>query len=245
MDPMTEPLRRRMLTLLLGEALCLPARPASATRPVLPLFVGTGRSAQASSMLTWLAAQMDVEWDFRPTPWLRAQKLAAAGEGLMYGLSRTAQREKELLFSLPVWSNHTWAIVRDGAQAEIRRYADLSGQFVCWARGSSYGDLFTAAGLGRMRGIESADDDGALSMVGAGRCRAALLTLEAGKADQALRHPALKDLRALGLALVPKPVAETPLHFVTGLDSRWAWAITRINQVVSRSHQELERIRQG
>ncbi|WP_180708941.1 hypothetical protein, partial [Escherichia coli] len=73
----------------------------------------------------------------------------------------------------------------------------------------------------------------------------ALVTLEAGKADQALRHPALKDLQALGLALVPKPVAETPLHFVTGLDSRWAWAITRINQVVSRSHQELERIRQG
>lgn len=73
--------RRRILTLLLGQGLCLPARPASAARPVLPLFVGTGRSAQASSMLTWLAAQMDVEWDFRPTPWLRRRSWPPPARG--------------------------------------------------------------------------------------------------------------------------------------------------------------------
>lgn len=244
MDPMPTS-RRQMLTLLLGEALCLSAWPAAASRPEVPLFVGTGRTAQASLMLAWLAGQMDLEWDYRPTPWLRAQRLAAAGEGLMYGLSRTAEREQLLRFSLPVWSNHIWAIVRDGEQAGIRQYADLSGQTVCWARGSSYGDLFTEAGLGRMLGIESTDDDGAMRMVAAGRCRAALITLEASQADQALRHPALTGIQQRGLALLPTALSSSPLHFVTGLESRWTWVIERINQVVSRSRTELERIRQG
>lgn len=238
--------RRHMLALAFAEALGLAAAPAwAAGKPVVPLFIGTGPSEQAPRMLTWLAEQVGVSWDLRPTPWLRAQKLAAAGEGLMFGLGRTRQREKELQFSLPIWSNHTWAIVREGEQGGLRQYGDLADQAVCWARGSGYGDLFTQAGLGRMRGVEAADDDGALRMVGAGRCRAALITLETGQAERAARHAALADLRQRGLALLPAPMATTPLHFVTGHGSRWAWVIARINPVVTRSRAELERIRLG
>ena len=109
----------------------------------------------------------------------------------MYGLSRTPQREKVLLFSLPIWTNHTWAVVREGEQASIKRYGDLNGQVVCWARGSSYGELFSLAGLGRMDAREASDDDGALRMAGAGRCRAALITLETDDPKRALRHPGL------------------------------------------------------
>lgn len=247
MTHMPDSRRRQMLVLALAEALGLSASSAwAAGKPVVPLFIGNGPSSeQAPRMLAWLAAQLGLTWDLRPTPWLRAQKLAAAGEGVMYGLSRTPQREKELQFSLPVWLNHTWAIVRDGEQDRVRQYGDLAGQSVCWARGSSYGDLFTQAGLGRMAGVEAADDAGALRMVAAGRCRAALLTLETGQVERAERHPALVDLRERGLALLPAPVATTPLHFVTGHGSRWAWVIERLNPVIARSRAELERIRQG
>jgi ABC-type amino acid transport substrate-binding protein len=242
MNQMPAPSRRQLMALALAQAVALPARAA----PLVPLFVGTGPpSDQTPQMLAWLARKMDLGWDYRPTPWLRAQKLTAAGEGLMYGLARTPQREKELLFSLPIWSNYTWAIVRDGEQHGIKHFGDLNGQTVCWARGSSYGDAFSNAGLGQMDPREAGDDDGALRMAAAGRCRAALITLEAATVHEAERHPALVDLKKRGLAVVPTPMAPTSLHFATGLGSRWAWVIERINQAVSRSRGELDRLRQG
>jgi hypothetical protein len=234
--------RRRLLAFTLGAGLATQAHGGAQ----VPLFVGTDPpSAQTSQMLAWLARKMELAWDYRPTPWLRAQKLAAAGQGLMWGLSRTPLREKELQFSLPIWSNHTWAIVRDGDQAAIRRFGDLNGQTVCWARGSSYGEMFTRAGLGRMHALEAGDDDGALRMTAAGRCRAALITLDMEHAGQVGRYPTLANLQARGLALVPVAMAPTSLHFATGHGSRWAWVIARINQVASRSRGELQRMRSG
>ncbi len=218
----------------------LPARAA----PLVPLFVGTGPpSDQTPQMLAWLAAQAGLGWDYRPTPWLRAQKFTAAGEGVMYGLSRTPEREKQLLFSLPIWTNHTWAVVRRGEEASIKRYGDLDGQAVCWARGSSYGELFSAAGLGRMQALEANDDDTALRMAAAGRCHAALITLETGDLTQALRHPALAGMQERGLTLVPVAMTTTSLHFATGLNSRWVWVIERLNRVIARSRAELDRLR--
>lgn len=234
--------RRQLLALALGEAAALGARADVA----VPLFVGTGPpSDQTPQMLAWMAEQASLGWDYRPTPWLRAQKLTAAGEGVMFGLTRTPLRDKTLRFSLPIWHNFTWVIVREGDQASIRRYGDLNGQLVCWARGSSYGELFTNAGLGRMEPREASDDDGALRMAAAGRCRAALITLETDHPDRVLQHPALADLRKRGLTVVPYVVLPTPLHFATGQGSRWSWVIDRINQVVTRSHGELQRMRQG
>lgn len=229
-----------MLALALGPSVCL----AAEASPRVPLFVGTGPSSDPTpQMLAWLGAQAELDWDYRPTPWLRAQKLTAAGEGVMFGLARTPSREKELLFSRPIWTNPTWAIVREGEQDRIRRYADLNGHVVCWARGSSYGELFTRAGLGRMEAREASDDEGALRMAAAGRCRAALLTLETHDPKRAALHPALTGLRERGLALVPVALAKTPLHFVVGRGSRWAWVIERINRVVSQWHGELEKMR--
>ncbi|MDR7272395.1 ABC-type amino acid transport substrate-binding protein [Pelomonas saccharophila] len=234
-----EPGRRQALALALATVV-LPARAA----PLVPLFVGTGPpSDQTPQMLAWLATQAGLGWDYRPTPWLRAQKLTAAGEGVMYGLSRTPRREKELLFSLPIWTNHTWAVVRRGEEASIRRYGDLDGQAVCWARGSSYGELFSQAGLGRMKALEANDDDTALRMAAAGRCRAALITLETGDATLAARHPALAGMQGRGLVLVPVAMTTTSLHFATGLNSHWTWVIDRIDRVVARSRTELDRLR--
>lgn len=245
MTQMPAPSRRQLMALALAEALGLPARGAQAA-PLVPLFVGTGPpSDQTPQMLAWMAQQANLGWDYRPTPWLRAQKLTAAGEGVMFGLTRTPQRDKVLRFSLPIWSNYTWVIVREGDQAHIRRYGDLNGQVVCWARGSSYGELFTNAGLGQMDPREASDDDGALRMAAAGRCRAALITLESEHPDRAAQHPALADMRKRGLALVPHVMTHTPLHFATGLNSRWTWVIDRINEVAARSHGELQRMRQG
>lgn len=229
----------RRQALLLGLGLGLPRAASAAT---VPLFVGEGPPVGATPrMLAWLGTQADLRWELRPTPWLRAQRLTALGDGVMYGLGRTPEREQVLQFSLPVWVNHTWAIVKEGEQRRIQRYADLNGEWVCWARGSSYGALFEQAGLGRMRGLESNDDDSAMRMVAAGRCRAALVTFEFDQAERVAQHPALQALKERGLALVPVPMTASPLHFACGLRSRWRWVIDRLDPVISRSRSELER----
>lgn len=236
------PSRRQLLAWGLAQA---PAALA-ANPPAVPLFIGTGPpSNRTPQMLDWLAQKAGLRWRYQPTPWLRAQELAAAGDGVMYGLARTRERERVLLFSQPVWSNFTWAVVPKERQHEIRRYADLAGQPVCWARGSAYGDLFTAAGLGRMLFREAADDGGALRMVGSRRCVAALLTLETAQAAQALAHPALASLKELDLALVPQPMTSVALHFATGRDGSWAWVIDQLNRIIARHGAELERQREG
>ncbi len=232
---------RRRHALLLGLGL-----PGAARAETVPLFVGEGGpTGPTPRMLGWLATQAELSWELRPTPWLRAQRLTALGEGVMYGLGRTPEREQVLHFSLPVWVNHTWAVVRDGDQLSIQRYADLNGEWVCWARGSSYGALFEQTGLGRMRALESNDDDSAMRMVAAGRCRVALVTFESDQFERVSRHPALRSLKERGLALVSAPMTPSPLHFACGLRSRWAWVIDRLNPVLSRSRTELERLRQG
>lgn len=232
--------RRHLLSLALGGA----GSASAEGTPQVPLFIGTDPpSTRTSQMLSWMARKAGLDWDYRPTPWLRAQKLIAAGEGLMFGLSRTPQRDRELLFSLPIWTNATWAVVRDGEQDSIHHFGDLDGQTVCWARGSSYGESFTGAGLGRMVPHEAGDDDGALRMVAAGRCRAALITLDMENLNQIKSYPTLAHLKKRGLAIVPVMMAPTSLHFATGHGSRWAWAIERINRVVSRSRPELDRLR--
>jgi ABC-type amino acid transport substrate-binding protein len=234
--------RRQALAVVLGEALVRPAW--SASPPQVPLYVGTVPSgSSAQHMLSWMAARAGVAWESRPTPWLRAQKLIAEGEGVMFGLTRTPQREQQLRFSRPIWFNHTWIVVREGDQGHFKRYGDLNGQPVCWARGSSYGELFTHTGLGHMDARESSDDDGALRMAAAGRCRAALITLETDQLERALRHPSLAELSKRHLALVPHVVARTPLHFATGLGSRWTWVIERIDRVVAAAPGAAEKMR--
>lgn len=238
------PCRRQLLAFALGEIL-LQASSARAPAPArVPLFIGTGKpSDQTPRMLDWFARQLSLSWDYLPTPWLRAQKLAASGAGIMYGLARTPQREKELRFSQPIWTNHTWAVIRQESRDRITRLSDLEGQAICWARGSSYEEQLRQLGLSQMLIREAADDDGALRMLAAGRCRAALLTLETAQAQQAERHPVLADYQTLGLTLMPSPLAATALHFATGHQSPWGWVLDRIDSLAANSRTTLERLR--
>jgi hypothetical protein len=230
MDATPGSTRRELLTVTMGVSLSLRAWAAT---PVPLIGGGLAPGDSRRPMLTWIADQADIAWEAHPAPWLRAQKLILAGEGVMFGLTRTPSREKHLRFSLPIWSHHTWAVVRAGDDAHIRRYADLHDQPVCWARGSSYAESFTRAGLGHMIAHESSNDIRAVRMVAAGRCRAALVTLGTNDPERALRHQALQELRELQLVLVPRVMTSVMLHFTAGLSSRWHWVIDRIDRAIA------------
>lgn len=244
------PDRRQLLALALGEVLWQAPSAQTAPRaqalPRVPLFIGTGEpSDRTPAMLDWVAQQLALQWDYQPTPWLRAQMLAAAGHGLMYGLARTPQRERELRFSQPIWTNYTWAVIRQADARRLTRATDFDGQPLCWTRGSNYSDLLGQLGLRRLDAREAVDDDGSLRMLAAGRCRATLITLEYSQQGLAGQHPALAGLQEQGLTLMQAPLAATALHFVTGLKSPWGGVLDRIDQLAARSRPALERLRHG
>ena len=245
MTATTRTCRRDWLTLTLGGA-CLGLAEARNLPPAkVPLIVGAGlRSDATLHLMTWFAARLDVDWDMRPTPWLRAQQQVAAGEGLMYGLSRSPEREQLLRFSLPVWRYHTWAVVRQEDKPRIRHAADMRGMALCWTRGSNYEGLARRADLDLSQVQETTSDEGGLRMVAAGRCRAMLLTMETNQIQRAEKILAPAALHHQGLALVSLPLNAVSVHFAAAHQSRWAPVMDRIDQVISGSRASLERLQQ-
>lgn len=139
----------------------------------------------------------------------------------------------------PVWAYFTWAIVRREDQTRYKQLGDLRGETICWTRGSSYRDTLYNAGLNFGEASESADDDSALRMLLAGRCRAMLMSLDTGQPKKAR---AILGPRLDGLGLVAQPVERRYVHFAVGASSTWIKTIEQIDKVVGRHRKELERL---
>lgn len=77
-------------------------------------------------------------------PWPRALRAMENGEGILYGVSKTREREKNFHFSLPVQSRYIFLVTRSDATFPFNSYADLKGKTIGIPRGHSYGDEFDA-----------------------------------------------------------------------------------------------------
>jgi Bacterial extracellular solute-binding proteins, family 3 len=244
MIPTTRTCRREWLAITLGGA-CLASANARKPQPAqVPLLVGAGlRSDATLHLMKWFAARLEVDWDMRPTPWLRAQQQVVAGEGLMYGLTRSLERERLLRFSLPVWRYHTWAVVRQEDKPRLRHVADMRGMALCWTRGSNYEGLARQIDLDLSQVQETTSDEGGLRMVAAGRCRAMLLTMETDQVQRAEKILAPAALSRQGLALMSRPLNAVNVHFAAAHQSRWSPVMDRIDTIISSSRASLERLR--
>ncbi|MFZ6638258.1 substrate-binding periplasmic protein [Undibacterium sp. TC4M20W] len=78
------------------------------------------------------------------SPWPRALQAAENGEGVIYGVSKTKEREKIFHFSLPIQSKYMFLVTRSDAQFRFNTMADLKGKTIGIPRGFSYGDRFDA-----------------------------------------------------------------------------------------------------
>ncbi|MFZ6711544.1 substrate-binding periplasmic protein [Undibacterium sp. TC9W] len=78
------------------------------------------------------------------SPWPRALQAAENGEGVIYGVTKTKEREKIFHFSLPIQSKYMFLVTRSDAQFRFNTMADLKGKTIGIPRGFSYGDRFDA-----------------------------------------------------------------------------------------------------
>lgn len=89
-----------------------------------------------------LEQELNVTFDIKAYPWPRAERNARAGAGLIFGLPKTPERERELRYSDAVASNTLWLVTRSDATFPFQTLKDLRGKTVGAVRGYSYGDEF-------------------------------------------------------------------------------------------------------
>lgn len=77
-------------------------------------------------------------------PWRRAISKAANGEGLIFGMARNKQNEKNFHFSLPVHSRYIFLVTRADAQFPFHDWNDLKGKSVGVPRGAQFNEAFEA-----------------------------------------------------------------------------------------------------
>lgn len=232
-------MRRRPLLVL-----PVSAAPSVWAAPRVPLAVGEhGGHRHWLPLFALLARALGIEWELRPMPWPRAQSFAEQGGGLMFGLARTPARTGRFVFSQTAALVHTWALVRAGEGAALAAPQGLRTRTVCMARASSYPDTLRAQGIVVGQWLESDQGDpGALRMVKARRCDAALVTLPGRRPERARRLLLEVGMPIEGLELLPQHLGDTALHFVTGVESRWRPWLAQLDQALTRERRHIEEL---
>lgn len=102
-------------------------------------------SENARRLLQYLAAQTQFQLIIQPMPWQRALVSAQAGQGVLYGASKSAEREAVLRFSEPIYSDQVWLVKRCDSPLQFAQLSDLQDKSVGVVRGSAYGEEFDRA----------------------------------------------------------------------------------------------------
>lgn len=228
-------MRRRSLLLSLTP-------PALAAPPAVPLAIGEhGAAEQWTPLFDLLAHSARLRWDLRPLPWPRAQAFAEQGQGLIFGLSRTPERERRFVFSQPAVEVMSWALVREGEEAALRD--GFAERTLCMGRGSAYPATFAARGIAVGQWLESDQGDPAsLRMLQAGRCDAAVITAAGRDADSVARRLQGLGLNLSGLMLLQRPLMGSPLHFATGQRSRWRPQLQALDAALHRERRAIDQL---
>lgn len=143
--------RRRLLrttTMLLASAVGLPAKadPQPVTLIVGEALDENGKvkplRAWQQKLFDYLEQELDIKFEVRMYPWARAERNARGGAGLIFGLPKNPERQRELRYSDPAVRNTLWLVTRSDATFPFESLADLKGKTIGAVRGYGYGEEF-------------------------------------------------------------------------------------------------------
>ena len=99
---------------------------------------------ETRAVLKFLESQLSIQFELRRQPWKRALDRAMAGEGLIFGVSKTKTRLKLLHFSETLYEDEVWLVSRCDATFPFKTLEDLKGKTIGVVRGASSGEEFDA-----------------------------------------------------------------------------------------------------
>ncbi|MES2073856.1 MAG: transporter substrate-binding domain-containing protein [Pseudomonadota bacterium] len=204
-------------------------------------------------LLAHIERELDISFDIRRYPWNRVISNARAGEGLVFGLSKTSERLAMFRFSEPVFANYVWLVTRRDGSFPFASMRDLQGKTIGVVRGASYGDEFDSQ---RNKLFRVEEDVSSYAV--------RLKKLLSKRMDVMLigdRHPQAEDVEAMlnrilreqvhdlaipvagGVSVLRKPLLVDDLHFAI-VPEKDDGLIDRLNQVIlsGRKSGEFARI---
>lgn len=143
-----------LLCTFFGAALLLAPAPARCAPQTVRLIVGEaiderGKQKPISpvhrKVFDYLEQALDVRFEVRRYPWIRAERNARAGEGLIFGLPKTPEHQQDFHFSDVVTARNLWLVTRSDATFPFNSIEDLQGKEVGAVRGYDYGPEFEHA----------------------------------------------------------------------------------------------------
>lgn len=181
-----------------------------------------------SAVLQYLEAATDLQFEVRRYPWKRALENAKNGEGIIFGISKTQERLRKLIFSEPVFTDQSWLVTRCDATFIFSHLQDLRGKTIGIVRGASSGDAFDQQ-ANVLFTIE--DDTGAnharFTKLYNKRMNALIFykpNTSASKLETDLNKMYAQSVvaseknNAHVFCVLPKPVSATTIHFAIAMD---------------------------
>lgn len=236
-------------------ALLLPcssfASPASEI--TLRMFVGDGGHRDNTDpnrdhlivLAQWLGAQCNIKFEVERLPWPRALAMAQTGEGAILGVTKTAEREKSMDFSIPIFTNKVWAILRADDPSRIENVNSLAGKTVSVFRGGSFGKEFEAA-RDKIFTIEE-DPSNVVSRfdkLREKRCDVMLYSHRFNDVDRVSKALERRGFSTESFRIAPKPIFNDPVHFAISRNRDTSTVLARVNDAINRGHAsgELDKI---
>ncbi len=132
---------RQTIVILMSEEL-------DANGKVLPL------ASHIRGIFNYLEKQTGLSLEVRRYPWKRALEMAFNGEGIIFGISKTQEREKSLVFSTALYADSVYLVTRCDQTFKYQQVSDLKGKIIGMVRGTSYGSDFDNQ-IGKLFKVES------------------------------------------------------------------------------------------
>jgi ABC-type amino acid transport substrate-binding protein len=230
--------------------------------PLVPLLVRELRSENGEllplqpemrNLLNYFEHELQIRFELRRYPWNRLLANGRAGEGLVFGLSKTRERLGQFRFSDPVFASYVWLVTRSDRRFVFKGMADLQGKTIGVARGASYGDDFDGQ-RGRLFKVEEDVSSYAvrLKKLMSGRMDAMLVGDRRPQPEQMeafinrIAHEQVHDMvwpEGIGFSVLPQPLLSDDLHFAIAPEKDDG-IIARLNAALLKARQsgQLNRI---
>jgi len=204
------------------------------------------REAFSKRVIEYLGQKAEVHFVLQPYPWKRALLMAEVGDGLIWGVSRTPERELIFDFSHSVYTSKVWVVVRKDDDSKIESIADLTGKRVSLFRGATYGAEFDKARKNNLFAVEEDTDilETRFAKLEKQRTDVMLLGYHRSNPKRVAEYMEQFGLDPAKLRILEKPLFTDPLHIAIAKKNALDFPMDALNQAIDAGHRngEIERI---
>lgn len=95
-----------------------------------------------TTFFAYLEEQLKLRFSYTQYPWARAMEATERGEGILFGVYKTKERERQFLFSEAIFADSIWLVMRCDKSFPFSQIQDLKGKIISMHAGSSVSDEF-------------------------------------------------------------------------------------------------------